>query len=737
MQQGKDLNSVVNFGTMFENEVNLKNRWRELNTLIGLILGFSMLFLIASCNDREDDKNSTEIPFTAPQNAFAVKADNGIRIEWDKVSGTYNGSNIYDALGYTIERSSDRFTFIPCGATDASQTYYVDTNPMQGNNYYRIKAKYNSNSNLYTDYSEIVLCHFVKKIDGGTESGLYMGIIGFNDALNVKTINMLNEGSRSEFHSFISNMKTKQGTVMYYAVDSAISMLQAATTPEELVNVSIVTFTDGLDQGSIMLNSNYPSKSTYLNAVHNRIVTTKIEGLNISAYSIGIRGKDVGNTAEFSDNLDKLASSPQNKYEVTTMDEVNNRFREIASSLYNETKIQTIKIKIPGQENGAKIRFTFDNVSNAANSTLYIEGTYNYSAKSLQNIVYQGLKSNSGTMVTGMAEGIFVIFSFVDLKTTAGDVVPLNDIKQWAYETSYWQINSEFSQSDNTNIIPEQKSAVIMLVLDCSTSLDNQFGSMQSSAKNFIDVLVGNIKPPVVATSQATNVTAASATLGGNISNVGAPAYTERGVCYSISQNPTISNNKLVASGSGTTGSFSVNASGLSTNTTYYVRAYATNSAGTAYGDQISFQTSHPLAAILGEYTATGTSFFDGTQAWTVTIAKDPAGDASKVWITNFVAGGSSTYTPLYGVVNTEKTELKIPVGQQIASSSSYNVKFVGCYGSTGAEIPAGGSVTCVIGADGIITVMDEIGSLAYSLTDGNPSGYYNYFLADVVMVKK
>ncbi|MCL2649466.1 MAG: DUF1566 domain-containing protein [Candidatus Azobacteroides sp.] len=97
---------------------------------------------------------------------------------------------------------------------------------------------------------------------------------------------------------------------------------------------------------------------------------------------------------------------------------------------------------------------------------------------------------------------------------------------------------------------------------------------------------------PVLTTSQATNITVNSATLGGNISNVGVPAYTERGVCYSTSSNPTISNTKIAVSGSGT-GSYTANATGLLANTTYYVRAYATNTAGPTYGSQVSFTTTN------------------------------------------------------------------------------------------------------------------------------------------------
>ena len=90
-------------------------------------------------------------------------------------------------------------------------------------------------------------------------------------------------------------------------------------------------------------------------------------------------------------------------------------------------------------------------------------------------------------------------------------------------------------------------------------------------------------------TTVATQITENSALVGGNVTADGNATVTERGVVYSTSSNPTIANNKL-ASGNGT-GSFTCTLTDLQDNTTYYVRAYATNSVGTAYGAQISFKT--------------------------------------------------------------------------------------------------------------------------------------------------
>ncbi len=79
-------------------------------------------------------------------------------------------------------------------------------------------------------------------------------------------------------------------------------------------------------------------------------------------------------------------------------------------------------------------------------------------------------------------------------------------------------------------------------------------------------------------------------TIGGNISNDGGSSITARGVCWSTSSSPTTTNNKTME-GTGIGTYISSIAVFLMANTTYYVRAYATNSVGTSYGNEISFTT--------------------------------------------------------------------------------------------------------------------------------------------------
>ena len=94
---------------------------------------------------------------------------------------------------------------------------------------------------------------------------------------------------------------------------------------------------------------------------------------------------------------------------------------------------------------------------------------------------------------------------------------------------------------------------------------------------------------PIVTTAEVTDITQTTAVSGGNVTDDGGASVTARGVCWSTSQNPTISDNHT-SDGNGT-GSFTSNLTNLTANTTYYVRAYATNENGTSYGEQKSFTT--------------------------------------------------------------------------------------------------------------------------------------------------
>ncbi len=115
----------------------------------------------------------------------------------------------------------------------------------------------------------------------------------------------------------------------------------------------------------------------------------------------------------------------------------------------------------------------------------------------------------------------------------------------------------------------------------------------------------------------ATAITTTTATTGGNIVSDGGSAVTARGVCWSTTAAPTTAGSKTT-DGTGT-GVFASSLTGLSPNTLYYVRAYATNANGTAYGNEVTFTTSQATAVALTTTAATGIATTAATSGGNIT----------------------------------------------------------------------------------------------------------------------
>ena len=116
--------------------------------------------------------------------------------------------------------------------------------------------------------------------------------------------------------------------------------------------------------------------------------------------------------------------------------------------------------------------------------------------------------------------------------------------------------------------------------------IKTNYGIIYGEEKSFKTV---ELTMPTVTTNDISNITTNSAVCGGNVTSDGNGTVTARGVCWSTSPNPTINDNKT-SSGSGI-GTFTSNLTNLTGVTTYYVRAYATNEKGTAYGEEKIFMT--------------------------------------------------------------------------------------------------------------------------------------------------
>jgi len=161
---------------------------------------------------------------------------------------------------------------------------------------------------------------------------------------------------------------------------------------------------------------------------------------------------------------------------------------------------------------------------------------------------------------------------------------------------------------------------------------------------------------PTLTTAAISSIAANSANSGGEVTSIGGSALTAVGVCWSTSQNPTIGNSNT---NNGTGTPFTSNLTGLTYSTTYYVRAYATNGAGTSYGNQVSFTTTAPAS---------------NTPTFTSSITVSGSTVAYNIQVSDY---GTSPVTEcgFYYSYNTKYTDISSDPGEltQIVSTNSNN----------------------------------------------------------------
>ncbi|MDR3355746.1 MAG: SPOR domain-containing protein [Spirochaetaceae bacterium] len=348
--------------------------------------------------------------------------------------------------------------------------------------------------------------------------GIYIGIISFSGKVNDITQNPdgspalipLDAPGRQVLLEYLARSYVPSkttGTALYYADHKALANLSAmeqdGTLPGNLDSVTVITFTDGTDTSSTDVDfapledrdfRRRSSASAYRTYISQQLSTRKIAGVRVNAWSIGIPGRDIQNAAEFTQTLQSLASVPGNVSEFSEVSQMDERLTAIADDLNIYTPRMNLTLSTPAYPVNTLLRITFDgDIGTPDASEYYVEARVSWDEAgkgyALGNISAHGIKYVEGRRLPGKRNE-----TGIDYNILLNNDFQVPNVRQWYMqpgEDSFgWLPNSEFFARKTADFTHERKSAIVYLVLDCSSSLTEKvIGDIRAAIGTFINKL--------------------------------------------------------------------------------------------------------------------------------------------------------------------------------------------------------------------------------------------------------
>jgi hypothetical protein len=289
---------------------------------------------------------------------------------------------------------------------------------------------------------------------------------------------------------------------------------------------------------------------------------------------------------------------------------------EVDGSVSNE--IQTLSIvdhTIHLTNGGSVLLPNYISSLNITNDSLYV----NYSHGEMLNVGYVG-NGSPGTSLATIATVSISNLNYYDTDVLASITSIGNE-----FILNRGICLSTLAAPDLNDIVFHNGNGPGDFTTTCDNLLPNTLYHVRAFATNSVGTSYGNeltfttkpLSAPILETLIASNITNTTAISGGNITDDGGLSITDRGICWSTDTAPDLSDH-VIHEGEGD-GNYLVLITGLTGNVTYYIRAFATNSLGTSYGNEISFNTiTYELATVVTN-NATDISYTNVTAGGNVT----------------------------------------------------------------------------------------------------------------------
>jgi formylglycine-generating enzyme required for sulfatase activity len=396
----------------------------------------------------------------APANVTATLDNDAIHIQWSSVSG---------ATQYEVYRSGDNSTYALL-AGNITATSCTDNAPLDGTNYYKVKAL---NATLGSALSAASAA--VSFSGDGSNKQVYVGVVAFNSDVSVFPISN-DMVAATDFISGKTNDIDR--TALCYAISKSVTLFDAQNLPS-FDKIFVVSFTDGIDNGSSSLyvrDGRQITQARVYDAAHDDL--TAKNGLD--AYTIGFGDQPLAAS------MQKLIIG-KGAYKQSNSSTLNATFQEIAQSVIASSK--NVVLRTQGgfytEEEPKYVKLT---VTTSAGLDVIIAKIVGYTL----SIVTPGTYTSFDAPVTGTvsSEDSKIEIPLNNLKFVRdGTEYPFTMSVQVSYDNSTYYTDTEDTSAEEAI----GKKIAVVLVLDCSTSLGSNFAPMQTAANNFINTLATQV----------------------------------------------------------------------------------------------------------------------------------------------------------------------------------------------------------------------------------------------------